>query len=771
ELTYKQWNEFHKKFYHPSNAFFFTHGNIPLTELTTRIDDKVLSKFKKESPTKPIPRQTNFESPRTVKYTFPISKSEDTKNKAFVALVWKLIPITDFYENLKFSVLDTILSGSSSSVLNRTLMESGLGSGLAPIGFDMSFSESIFGTGLKDVDEVNSDKIEALILNTLRKICDEGFEESEVHAAIHEMEFNSREIKGDHGLPFGLSLAFRGMKIFLEGGDFVQSLKIDKILEKLRKDAVSPDFFKNLIQKYLLDNPHRITIILAPDSGGMEQQEINRREKLDKIHKDMDPTAIQGIIDQANNLLAHQQDEGDTSCLPHIKLEDINSQPDKTPQEKTSISGVPIYKHPIPTNGISYMTLNFSQNFTTEIPVAGMQHLNILTELGAGKSDYIEMGRLIKERTGGITLGSTASRNIQTGKYSFNATVSGRCLPRNQEAMVDLIANMITSPDLKKTSRISEVLNLRKAYALPHASHNGHQMALLASSRWFCPLRWIGHHNYGMEGILRLLQLTPETIESVPLAISDLLEGLCNKDNLQACFTGDPKLNDQLQKHLEPLISRLWSKDNSIERMSSRPSNASPEAEAWILSTDVSYVAKSFPAVYSEHPDSPTLTVLGSLMMLPMYELIRAQGGAYGAFAIYSATTGLFTMLTYRDPHTAQSLDAFDAVIKKIAKGEFTDEKLHHAIINVISHVDTPPSPREKGLIELERRLTGVTYEHRQRNRKSILNTSRDEIIRVIETYLINPEQSAIAMVVSDKTLENDETKPLNLKRKSLENL
>ncbi|MCD4653478.1 insulinase family protein, partial [bacterium] len=131
ELTYKQWNEFHKKFYHPSNAFFFTHGNIPLTELTARIDDKVLSKFKKESPTKPIPRQTNFKSPRTVKYTFPISKSEDTKNKAFVALVWKLIPITNFYENLKLSVLDTILSGSSSSVLNRTLMKSGLGSGLA----------------------------------------------------------------------------------------------------------------------------------------------------------------------------------------------------------------------------------------------------------------------------------------------------------------------------------------------------------------------------------------------------------------------------------------------------------------------------------------------------------------------------------------------------------------------------------------------------------------------------------------------------------------
>jgi len=770
ELTFEQWKEFHMKFYHPSNAFFFTHGNLPLAELTKKISDKVLSKFKRAPLTKQIPRQPSFKEPRKARFTFPISKSEDFKNKAFVATIWKLIPITDFYENMKLSVLDTILAGSTSSILNRTLMESGLGSGLAPTGFDTSYSESYFGAGLKDVDEANADKIEKLIITTLEQVCEQGFSQDEVDAAIHEMEFSSREIKGDHGLPFGLSLAFRGLKLLLEGGDFIQGLKINTILKNLRKDALKPDFFKNLIQKYLLNNPHRVTMILAPDPGGMEQQEIDRRQILDTVQAKLTPEQKQELITQAENLLRHQQTEGDTSCLPHISLEDISSYPDKIAQTKTEISGVPLHKHPIPTNGISYLSMDFSKSFMTELPIEGMRYLNILSELGAGNKNYVEMGRTIKQRTGGISVGASVTRNIQSGEYYYDATISSSCLPRNQEAMVDLIEKIISSPDLSNTNRISEILNLRKSYAVPMAAQNGHMMAYLASSRWFCPIQWANHTMFGMEGIRQLLKLTPESIDSSALALSNLLTNLCTKENLNISLTGDSALNDQLQNLTSQLISSFADKPAATDKMASFVSNDSPEAEAWVLSTDVSYVVKTMSAVYSTHSDSPALKVLASLMELPMYELIRAQGGAYGAFAKYNAASGLFIQMTYRDPHTAQSLDAFEKVINKIAKGEFTDEKLHHAIINVISRMDVPPSPREKGVIEFERALTGVTYEHRRKIREGIINTNRDDIIRVVETYLTNPKKSSVAMVISDKTLGNDETKSLNLKRMSLEN-
>lgn len=126
-------------------------------------------------------------------------------------------------------------------------------------------------------------------------------------------------------------------------------------------------------------------------------------------------------------------------------------------------------------------------------------------------------------------------------------------------------------------------------------------------------------------------------------------------------------------------------------------------------------------------------------------------------------------MMTYRDPHTAQSLEAFDEIVKLYAAGDFTKEDLFHSIVDAISEIDKPPSPREKGLIAFRRKLSGITYEHIARFRKRLLSTTRDDIVRVVQTYLSNTAQTGIAIVTSDKILQSDETKPLNLVRLSLE--
>nr|HPQ38965.1 insulinase family protein [bacterium] len=355
DLTYEEWKAFHARFYHPSNAFFYTYGNIPLKDITAHIHDKVLSKVTPSRPAQAIPRQKPYESPQRIRFTYPMSRTENPARKTFVALLWKLLPITDVYENLKLSLLETILAGSTAAVLNRTLLESGLGGGLVPGGLQTDFSESAFITGLKDTDEDQADAIESLVLKTLETVCRDGFDSREVDAAIHELEFSSREIKGDHGIPFGLSLAFRGMKVYLEGGDFAVPLKINDVLDRLRSEAVQDGFFASLIRKYLLENHHRVTMILAPEVGGMEALEIERRKTLDGVRESMSDEDIEANVQQAVALKAHQNDEGDTSCLPQMRIEDISPLPDRIPQKKVTAGGIDVFQHDITTNGISYM--------------------------------------------------------------------------------------------------------------------------------------------------------------------------------------------------------------------------------------------------------------------------------------------------------------------------------------------------------------------------------------------------------------------------------
>ncbi|MBN1879081.1 insulinase family protein [bacterium] len=770
DLTYDEWKAFHARFYHPSNACFFTFGDIPLEDLVTHIHDKVLRRFSPSNPAPLIPIQTPYPEPQHRRFTYPVSQTESLTKKTFVALLWKMAPIADFRENLRLELLCTILAGDSSAILSRTLLGSNLGNGLAPIGFDASYAESVFGIGLKDTDEEHAGTIETLILNTLHSVVENGFEEDEVHAAIHELEFSALEIKGDHGVPFGLSLAFRGLQAYLAGGDFAQALKINEILEELRTEALTPGFFKGLIRKYLIDNPHRITMVLVPEQGGMEALETRRRETLQKVSNSLTETEKNRIIEQTRRLKAHQSEDGDTSCLPHIELEDIATVPDKIPQNAVKWDNINLYRHPIPTNGITYFSTCFRQPLPESVPLPVIQFTGILSDLGAAGRSYIDMARLIRQYTGGISIGSGVSRSLD-GRFWLNLQLNARCLVRNHSKMMNLAGDVLCEPDLSNIERIQELLNMQKAYAVPSAMFNGHRMALLAASRTFSPLSWINHETGGMAGIRRLSHLQADDFEKISRSIDCFLKQSCGIEFEQMALTGLNDAMDDAVSKLNLLQARLHNRtvDEGLSGNEIPGKDTAPPLEAWVLSTDVSYVARAFPAVHYEHPDAPVLRVVSAMMEKPMYERIRARGGAYGAFALFEATAGIFMMITYRDPHTAQSLESFEDVIHHLASGEFKDESLHHAIVNIISNLDTPPSPREKGLMAFTNAMNGITFDQRTRFRQGILNTGRDDVVRIVKDHLVDPKCSGISILTSDKILNNDETKPLNLVRMSLE--
>ena len=45
ELTYEQFLDFHRKYYHPSNSYIYLYGNMDMKERLEWIDKEYLSKF------------------------------------------------------------------------------------------------------------------------------------------------------------------------------------------------------------------------------------------------------------------------------------------------------------------------------------------------------------------------------------------------------------------------------------------------------------------------------------------------------------------------------------------------------------------------------------------------------------------------------------------------------------------------------------------------------------------------------------------------------
>ena len=88
---------------------------------------------------------------------------------------------------------------------------------------------------------------------------------------MHQIELHQREIGGD-GTPYGLSLILNGLGAAIHHGDPVAVWDVDQALSQIREDLQDPMWLSNLIQTYLIDNPHRVRMTLIPDQNISAQE-------------------------------------------------------------------------------------------------------------------------------------------------------------------------------------------------------------------------------------------------------------------------------------------------------------------------------------------------------------------------------------------------------------------------------------------------------------------------------------------------------------------
>ncbi|MBW2655007.1 MAG: insulinase family protein, partial [Deltaproteobacteria bacterium] len=80
-LTWENLKAFHARYYHPSNAYFYTYGNLPLKETLSFINEKVLDQFGKIEMNSKVPSQPRWDTPKKATHAYAYSDPEDASKK------------------------------------------------------------------------------------------------------------------------------------------------------------------------------------------------------------------------------------------------------------------------------------------------------------------------------------------------------------------------------------------------------------------------------------------------------------------------------------------------------------------------------------------------------------------------------------------------------------------------------------------------------------------------------------------------------------------
>ncbi|MCK5320221.1 insulinase family protein, partial [Candidatus Parcubacteria bacterium] len=235
-LTHEELRAFHKKFYHPSNAYFYSYGNLQLDKHLKFIDREVMQKFKKEDIKAEIKLEPNWKKEQKFKYKFPIGADENAKEKYQATLAWVLARVDESEEILVLELLEDILLGSPSAPLRDALISSELGSDLSDYsGLDTDFRQVIFSCGLKDIKKEDINKVKKIVLSAIKKIIKKGLDKKIINSSLQKLEFSHKEVS-NHPYPYGLKIWLRFLLPYIHGGSTVSALNFNKDISRVKQN-------------------------------------------------------------------------------------------------------------------------------------------------------------------------------------------------------------------------------------------------------------------------------------------------------------------------------------------------------------------------------------------------------------------------------------------------------------------------------------------------------------------------------------------------------
>jgi len=576
-------------------------------------------------------------------------------------------------------------------------------------------------------------------------------EQSQVEAVLHQLELGQREIGGD-GYPYGMQLILGGLSAAIHRGDPMAVMNLDPVLEQLREDIKDPEFIKNLVKKNLLDNQHRIRLVMKPDTELSQAKEKAEADKLAEIKSKLSAEEKQQIIDQAAALQARQNEIDDISILPKVGLEDV---PAKMKIPKGVSSKFNDLEHSFydqGTNGLIY------QQVVIELPELEEELVNLLpvytyciTELGYGDKDYLQSQAYQDSVSGGVN-SYTSVRGLIEDEQNIKAhfVFSGKALTRNHQQLNELMSEMLEGARFDELDRIRELVSQKRARREQSVTGQGHSLAMLAASSGMSPAAELSNRLSGLQGIKRLKDLDDSLSDATALQkLADQFSTIHKKIIAAPRHYLSIAEKDQ-QALIDADINQYWAgKGNQSNQIFALAKVKEKINQAWLTSTQVNFCAKAYPTVPVSHPDAAALTVLGGFLRNGfLHRVIREQGGAYGGGASHEPGNACFRFYSYRDPRLAETLEDFDKSIEWLLKEEHTDLQVEESILGVIGSMDKPGSPAGEAKQAFHNELYGRTPEQRHLFRERVLKVTVKDLKRVGATYL-KPEVASVAVITN----------------------
>jgi presequence protease len=731
ELTFEAFRAFHLKYYHPSNARLYFYGNDdPGRRL--QLANEYLKDFDHLPVDSTILLQPPFNSPRRITRPYASANEDSGEGQpirsGMLTVNWLLGETTDPEVNFALQVLKYILLGMPGSPLRKALIDSGLGDDIAGVGLESELRQMYFSAGLKGIHVEDADRIEDLIMKTLESLAATGIDPQTTEAAMNTIEFRLRE-NNTGSFPRGLNLMLRALTTWLYDSDPLALLAFEAPLGTLKARLVSnPRIFEDLIVRFFLHNRHRTTLVLEPDPNLASREEAAERDRLKAVRESLQPAQLDEIIANTRELKRLQELSDPPAALeaiPTLKIADMDRTNKIIPLVVLEKAGVRTLYHDIFTNGIVYLDVGLNlhslkQEHLPFVPLLG----RAFVEIGTEKQDFVALTQRINGKTGGIRPEIFTSASKGDVRGTLWLFLRGKSMLPQVKDLLEILQDVLLTVRLDNRERFRQMVLEEKARQEQKLVPGGHQIVNLRLRSHFSEADWAAEQMGGVSLLLFLRELARKVDEDWPgvlAVLEEIRRILVRRENMLLNVTVDEAGWGQSESKVTAFLGGLPSAP--VETQMWSPEHP-PLFEGLVIPAQVNYVGKGanlYDLGYQLQGSAQVIS--GYLRSSWLWDRVRVQGGAYGAFCMFDRISGTMTFVSYRDPNLLKTLDNFDQSVDFLRQIDLSENELTKAIIGAIGNIDSYLLPDARGYISMMRHLTGDTEEDRQVIREEVLAT------------------------------------------------
>lgn len=759
QLSYEEFLDFHKTYYHPSNSYIYLYGDMDMEEKLKYIDEEYLSSFEKINIDSEIKEQESFSEIKNIEINYPVAANEPEEENTYLSYNTVVGKITDKELYVAFQVLEYALVTMPGAPVKQALLDKGIGKDIDGK-YNNWILQPYFSITARNAEKEQKEEFVKTIMDTLKEQVENGIDKESLLAALNTFEFQYRE--ADFGAyPKGLMFSFQIFDNWLyEEDDPFNHLSENAVFELLR-EKLNTTYFEELVKEYLIDNKHASLLVAVPKKSMTTEHDENLKEELKKYKESLTEEELNEMVKFTKRLAEYKEQPSakeDLEKIPLLKISDISTEVKPFHNKEIDVNGTKVIHHNLFTNGIGYISAIFD---ITDISKEYLSYLGLVKAvLGYMDTDthsYSELSNNININTGSLNVNvAVQTMEGENDDYKIFSKINTKVFVDKVPVALELFDEIINHTVYDDEKRLYEIISELKSKLQIGLMQGGDSAALLRNMSYYSENSLVSEYIKGIE-FYKFIEDCHKNFDNRKAEIVENLKKVVKycfrNDNVIISYIADEKAMEDIKKPLDEFVKKLPKLE---EKLSGEKPVCEQLNEAFKTSAQIQYVTRAGDYRKAGIKYDGTMRVIRTIMNYEyLWNNVRVKGGAYGCSAGFGRNGDCY-FTSFRDPNVKNTNDVFENASKYLKEFDANDRDMTKFIIGTISSMDTPLTPLANGTRSMTAYLGGVKIEELEKEREQVLNSTVEKIRTFGEAVENVLSQGNICVVGNEEKLEQN---------------